>query len=320
MTLDSVDKRLLYELDQNARQGISAVAKKLRLNRNVALYRFNRLKKQAIVKYAFAEINSVGLGYYSFRVFLKLGNFTKSQEQDLSTYLLKQKNLIWFSRVLGKWDLDIVYATKDIHKFAEFKSELLLAFNSIIEDFEIALLLDIYCYSKDYLVNRERKNTLVKHFGKVNYAADKKDLELLVLLTKDAMMPVLELAKRTDLSVNTVKKKMKTMEREGIILSYRLFLDTAKLGYHYYKLHMRLRNYNKQDLAAFRSFLETKSYMIYTDHHLDADDFQIELQLESEPEYLAFLDELYASFGRIIKEHFVIKFYEEKLFRYLPEE
>jgi DNA-binding Lrp family transcriptional regulator len=319
MKIDVVDGRLLYELDVNARQSLSMLAKKLRINKNVLLYRFNRLRKQGIIKYAFAEINSVGLGYHSFRVFLKLGNFTKEQEDALISFILKQRKLIWFSRVLGKWDIDIVYTTKDIAEFDEFRKELFNKNNRIIEDFSISLLRDIYAYPKTYLVPGARIERAPKNFVPISYVIDEKDEELLFLLTKNAMTPIIELAKKARLSINTVKKKMKMLEQNNVILRYRLFIDAHKLGYDYYKLHITLRHYAETDIAALQQFLEIKDFVIYTDHYIGGEDFEIELHIKGEADYISFLNELNSRFGRIIKDHFLIKFYDEKVFRYLPE-
>lgn len=319
MEIDTLDRRILYEMDCNARQSISSLAKKLRINRNVALYRLNRLKKEGIIKYAFAEVNSIALGYYTFRIFLKLGNCTPKDRNNLETFILSQKNLTWFSKVIGTWDLDTLYATKNVAEFDIFRKDLFLRFNQLIEDYNIALLSSIYCYPKDYLVSGKREHVVPKVFTNGVYQADRKDQEIMHLLTKDATIGIVELSQQVHLSVNTVIKRLRNLERENIILNYRLFIDTNKLGYQYFKLHLYLRNYTSQDISNFRHFLETKSFMIYTDHYINGADFEVELHLKSEQEYLSFLEELISRFGRIIKNHVLIKFYEELLFRYLPE-
>lgn len=318
--LDKRDKQIIYELDQNSRQPLAKIAKKLKLNRNVILYRVNRLKEVGVIKYAFAEINSIGLGYHSFRILMKLGNFTAKQKRDLTEYLLSQKKLIWFCSVIGPWDIDIVYTVKQVLDFESFRQELFLLFNSIIEDFKISLLSSIYVYPRDYLIDKKRTHVPKLQFGLVDFVCDEKDMQILHLLTKDASQNILDLAKAVNLSINTVKKRLKALEKNNIILKYRLFIDTAKLGYIYYKLHLTLRNYKKEDLAAVRSFLESKNFVIYIDRYITAEDFEIELNFKTEDGYLAFIDELNENFGRIIKNHFVLRFHQEKLFRYLPEE
>lgn len=318
MMLDSLDRRILYEMDVNARQPISILARKIHVSRNVLLYRIKRLKKEGIIKDSFAEINSIALGYKTFRIFIKIGNCDPDERKRLDAFLLSQKKLTWFSRVLGEWDIDVLFTAKDIEDFETFRRDLFLSFNSVIKKSQISLLSRIYCYHRDYLIGKERKDVVRKVLGPSKYIPDPKDEEILCLLTEDGAMSALEISKRTSLSVNTVIKRVRNLEQENIILSYRAFIDTNRLGYQYFKVHLFLRDYSQKDMIALRHFLESKSYVVYTDHYIGGADFEIELHLKTENEYTCFMDSLLEKFGRIIDDHQLIKFYEELLFRYLP--
>jgi len=320
MKLDLIDRKLLYELDQNCRKSLNVVAKKLRIGRNVALYRLNRLKKLGIIKGTFTEINNVALGYYSFRIFLKLGNFTKNKKEQLINFILHQKNTTFLSEVLGKYDLDLVYTTKNIFKFNDFNKELKIKFNDILEQNHISLLTQIHHYAKDYLIDKKRSHVEIKIYDPtIQIQLDIKDEAILYAIAKNASQGILELSNKLKLSINTIKKRMKNLEKNNIILGYRLFIDTNKLGYFYYKLHINLRHYQKDHIERLRKFLESKNFIIYTDHYIGGEDFEIELHLKTEKEYLYFIDELNEKFGKIIKDHFVLKFHKEYIFRYLPE-
>ena len=318
--IDKTDMKLLYELDQNCRQSLSSVAKKLRISRNRALYRLNRLKEKGIIKGTFTEINVLAMGYYSFRFFIRLGNCSKAAENRLIKFILSTRKLMWFFKVLGNWNLDIVYATKDIFEFEAFRKELMLRFNKIIAGTHTSILTQIYHYPKDYLIGRARRPGKRKILNpNMKPSLDEKDELLLRLLADKADTSILELAKKAGLSINTVKKRLRDMEKSDIILGYRLFIDTNKLGYNYYKLHLNLKNYAEDDVMRFRAFLESKNFVTYTDHYIQGEDYEIEMHLKGEKEYLAFLDELKENFGRIIGNQFVIKFYEELVYKYLPE-
>ncbi len=321
MELDLLDRKLIYFLDRDARQGIASVAKRLHIGRNVALYRLNRLMERGIIKGSFAEINNTILGYHSFRIFLKLGKTTESKLSNLFNFVEKNKNILWLSRVLGKWDLDMVFMTKSVGEFEKFRRELFLKFNELIERFEIALLTKICHYPKDYLFGDIRKNMTpsVLDIEKDNACQiDDADEELLSILSKDASINIVDIAQRMKLSINTIKKKIKNLEEKEIILGYRLFLDIEKLGYQYYKLHLSLQNYNEKDIAEISDWLASRSYVVYTDHYINGEDFEIELHLKNELEYIRFWMELNKEFGKIIKDHFYITFYDTRIFKYIP--
>jgi|SRR3989344_1445939 len=321
MNLDLIDRKLLYFLDINARQNIATLAKKLHIGRNVALYRINRLKEEGIILGSFVEINNPLLGYFSFRIFLKLSNYTLEQEKALFDFLKKQNNILWLSRVLGKWDLNPVFMTKNIKEFEIFRKELFLKFNSIIEDSKIALLTNIYYYPKSYLLGNMRKDhftTILSIESESDYKADDNDEKLLALLSQDATISILDLSRKLRLSINTIKKRINNLEKHKIILGYRLFIDPSKLGYEYYKLHVTLRYYNKIDLNSLRAWLGIQSSVIYTDHYMDSQAFEVELHVKNEQEYIQFLKNLKKEFSHIIKDSFYIKLYESQIYKYLP--
>lgn len=319
MIIDLLDKKLLYELDLNSRKPLNQIARKLRISRTVAAYRFKRLQEEGIIKGTFTQINNFALGYYSYRMFLKLGNFTEEQEKSLVNTLINEKRLLWLSRVLGKWDIDLIYMTTNMFEFDEFQRKLLLGFNGIIEEYETALLTKINDYPKDYLISRKRSEIPIrKTITHSTFSPDKIHERILYLVSEDATINIVTLAKNAGISFNTAKKKMQELIKSKVILQFRLLLDTNKLGYQYYKLHLTLRHYNESDLNALTAYLESKNFMIITDHYLGGEHFEIELHLQSEQEYIRFIQELMRQYGRIIKDHYVIKFYDELIYRYLP--
>jgi len=321
MKLDLTDRKILYNLDKNARQGIAALAKKLRIGKNVALYRINRMKKGGVIKGSFTEINNAALGYHSFRIFFKLGNTSTKSKEELYDFICENPNTLWFSRVLGKWDLDIMYMTKEIPEFEKFRREIFMKYNKLIEDSEISLLTRVYHYTRDYLINQDRKiisPTLFDISISPTYKPDKVDEDLLKTLSQDATINIIDISNKLGISINTVKKRMKNLEDHKIILSYRLFIDSEKTGHEYFKLHISLRHYTEGDLNQIRQWLSQKNFVLYTDHHINGEDFEIELLLESESKYLEFVDELNSEFGKIIKDHFLLKFFDNRIYRYLP--
>ena len=320
MKLDLTDRKILYELDGDCRQSISLLAKKLKIHRNVALYRIKQLEKEKIILGYYTEINTTPLGYFSFRVFLKLSNSSKEQENEIINFIASEKKTIWFFQVLGIWDLDFVIAVKEVSQFNEFLEQLILKFNSIIETKQIALLTTINRYPKDYLLNDKRADTTNKTILSFNdQKIDKEDMNILKIISNNANMHILELAKKTSLSVNTIKKRIKDLKKKQVILGYRIFINTAKIGYTYYKVHVNLREYNQHKKSEFLTFLETKSNIVYISKYINGDDFEIELHLPTQESIINFLQEIKEKYGNILKETFNLQFYKEIIFRYFPE-
>lgn len=60
---------------------------------------------------------------------------------------------------------------------------------------------------------------------------DGKDLEIIKALQVDARTPFLEIAKKLRMSESAVRKRVRKLEREGVIEKYTIVVDPSKLGY-----------------------------------------------------------------------------------------
>ena len=70
--IDKKDLRILYELDKNARQPVSKIAKRVALSNEVTAYRIKRLEKIGLIKGYYTIIDYSLLGYTDYKVLFKL--------------------------------------------------------------------------------------------------------------------------------------------------------------------------------------------------------------------------------------------------------
>ncbi|MGV8151592.1 MAG: Lrp/AsnC family transcriptional regulator [Candidatus Nanoarchaeia archaeon] len=319
--LDLIDKKILYYLELDSRQTISKLAKELKISRSVALYRINRLKEKGIIKSYIAEINSPKIGYILFRIYLNFSNASKSQQEEFISDFTKRKNLFGITRVLGKWDISLSLIVENLYELENFKKELLLNYNSMIGNYEISILSELEYFPKDFLISEKRINLKGTKIGLDSnpLSLEEIDKKILLELGNNSNLSLLYLANKMKISLNTLKKRIKKLEREKIILAYRIFIDTEKLGYDYYKVHFNFKNYNKKDLDSFKLWLASKPFVLYFDHWINGADLEVEAVFRSDPEYVLFLNEIYNQFGRIIKNHFLTKYYSMESLKFLPE-
>ncbi len=58
---------------------------------------------------------------------------------------------------------------------------------------------------------------------------NKRDLQIIELLLKNARMPKVQIAQRLGLTETAIRKRIKKLEEKGIILGYRAIIDFRKL-------------------------------------------------------------------------------------------
>jgi Lrp/AsnC family transcriptional regulator, regulator for asnA, asnC and gidA len=75
---------------------------------------------------------------------------------------------------------------------------------------------------------------------------DLKDKRILYSLSENARMPYSQIAKKVQLSKDTVKYRIKRLEKNGVIQGYVSVIDISKLGYSTYHIFLRLSRTKKE--------------------------------------------------------------------------
>ena len=95
--LDIKDRKILAELDMNARQPMTILSKSVGLSRQVVEYRIKKLEQKGIITGYVGWYNSLKLGYNHCRIFLNLKNIDRTTESKLIDYLKNIEEIVWLS-------------------------------------------------------------------------------------------------------------------------------------------------------------------------------------------------------------------------------
>ena len=316
--IDTLDKKIIYELDNNARITYKELARICRVNRSVIAYRIKKLEAEKIILGYFTEINNTALGFIGFRVFFKFSNYDSLLEKEFMNYLLKDSRVAWAFSVKGKWDVDIIYWCRSRFEFYELMRNLKEKFGNFILQSEVSTIMDIHHYPKSYLAKKHREGVNKKILGKIDYSLNETEKSLLEALAHNARKDVASISDDLKISINTVVKYLKLLIKKGIILGFRPFIDINKLGYNYFKLHINLNNFKGEIHSELISFLKHDANVVYINYYINGADLEIEYHVENEKTMYLKLDELREKFGKIFRDYFILKFEKEYAARYVP--
>jgi len=121
--IDLNDWKILNQLDLNCRQSDAKIGKKTRISKQVVNYRIKNLIDNKIITSFPPHINIAKLGYSPYKIYLQFRALTKTKEEEMWNYLIKQPNIVWVISCSGKWDLIFGIASKDIEQFDKILSE-----------------------------------------------------------------------------------------------------------------------------------------------------------------------------------------------------
>ena len=321
--LDLKDRKILYELDLNARQSDSEIAKKTGLSREAVRYRINKLQEEGYIHYFMTILNSMKLGFEWYRTFFKFQNLTLEKEEEIIGWL--KKHASWITRVEGIWDLNTGIFCKNAYEYRDIINEFCLKYNEYIVQYDVAIVTRMWHYHKDYLLDKKIKTSKYEIMGfnekeKYEYEKiDETDYKILSVLLKNARMKTIDIAREIKSTEIVVRYRIKKLVEKGIILGFRPFLDISKLGYIYFKVHFSLHNLNTEKKKQIFSYMHQHPNTVHTTELVGGDDLETEFQVKNNEGLYAHIKEIRTKFGDIIKEYYFMQYTQEYKFTYLPE-
>jgi len=241
--LDKKDRMILSELDLDARQSISRIAKKVRLSKNLVNYRIKRLESKGVITGYKTVFDYSKLGYLVFRVYVDFYEFDEQKECLFKSYLKKDKSAVKVIDMIGKWDVSVSYFMKSPSEFRTAWFDVMQKFRDIIKNYEINLVTEYNIYSRDYFTAVSQKNmSLCFSVGNSKQIdVDEVDLKIIKILQKNARVPVRIIAMETKLGSMGVIYRIRQLEKKKLILGYKVMLDYEILGIERYKVVLELQ-------------------------------------------------------------------------------
>ncbi len=239
---DLTDKKILSALDKNARESNSLIAKQLKLSKNVINYRIHQLEQEGIIKRYKTVIDFSKINKTIIRIYLNLYEFHPEKEGELIEYLNHLKTTTFVAKTVGNWDLLIYFQVESFLQFTEQWSLVLDKFRFIIKEYHTGVIIKELFFRKAYLLGEKQDtSTIFWERGKsIPQVIDLVDHTILDLLSQNARLPIIELAKAVKLGSMAVIYRIKQLQSRQIILGYRAEIDFIKTGYEYYKIDLEL--------------------------------------------------------------------------------
>ncbi|NQV91648.1 Lrp/AsnC family transcriptional regulator [Candidatus Woesearchaeota archaeon] len=266
LILDTKDWRILQELIANVRQPISQIAKKCLLSRQSVEYRLKQLDENKLIIGSRTVVNNKKLGYKSYHIFLEV--HTPQEEQKI---LERAEKALFCNAIIvysGKYNLEISIMARDEAEFSKLYQELITDVR-IRNDVVLVLLEGIKTEVLPKKCFPEMKEMKVKKFEKSikknkdqKQSIDQNDLIILHALSKDAQISNLTLAKKLDVSKDTIKYRITKLEHEGYIIQYRPVVNYSVLGFSINSLLIKT-NHNPDAIKEFEAGIKKHDAVLW---------------------------------------------------------
>ncbi|HLC71087.1 MAG TPA: Lrp/AsnC family transcriptional regulator [Candidatus Nanoarchaeia archaeon] len=311
LEIDRKDREILFHLSLNARAGLTELAKKTRLSKEVIHYRLKNLEKKGVIEGYYAVINTYKMGKEFYRVYMKTINMDVGVEKKFIDFLQHHPQVTWVVEVDSGLDFLYVVWARNISEFEEVYNEINDRFGKYIEQKFFSVMTNVYYFKYKYLVGRE-DGTYKLTGGKIACPElDASDLKLIALLSNQGRLPLIEMAKKLKMPAKTIQRRMKQFTKDGIITCYTVKVNHKVLGYSQRKVMLNLNDTSSPSIRKLITFLTYHPLTIYITIAIGQYDLEFEMMEKNNDEFHFLLKELKNTFPELIKNYFTVVFYNE---------
>lgn len=317
--LDKKDKRLLFELDMNARQTNAQLARKIGLSKQAVAHRIDRLLKDGVIKGFYPVIDVPKLGYLYCRIMITLKDISEPEYNQMVAELVADKRFFWIFSAQGTSDLLLVTWAKTVTALKETMEDLLIRYGRFIERYSTSLATDVIHYQHRYLLDKVETEEI--HIIESDERAELDDLDkkILIELCDDARALVTKIAGRVGASSRSVAYRIQRLLTGKMIRAFRTVIDHNRLGYTYFKLWIDIHNFTRKELSQIREYVKNNPATVYQVEGVGLPEYlDIEIMVRSNIELQKFIKDLRGAFPHIVGHYSSFMFLDTLKVRYYP--
>jgi len=307
--MDLINKKIICELDINCRIPLSQLAKKLRISRNVADYRIKNLEKSGIIVNYICSLDLGVLGYTTYKIYFKIHN-GKVAEKNFVKSLIEDARVIHCVKIEGSFDYAVTIAVKTISDLDDFLSNLKNRFSDLINDYYIGIIIYSKLFKMHKLLLDYKRDILMQKSYKYSgegkqITLDEKDKKILRELSQASNLSIVDVAKRTKLSIDSIKYRLKALSKSPVI-SYRALLDLNKIGFYHYTILLKIKRVAQKEEEKLMTWCLLKKNVLYCTKRIGYFDFELNAAITDINDLNDFISEIKKEFSEIIDSYDVI--------------
>jgi Lrp/AsnC family transcriptional regulator, leucine-responsive regulatory protein len=325
--LDKADRRIMFELDKNARARYSVLARQLKMPQETVRYRVQRLVEAGVIQKFFTVVDSAKLGFAFYKVLLKLHSATEDVVQESIAFLKQMTSLSWIVRLDGCYDIGFVVKVERVMALSAALDQVSAKLCNFIAKRSVSINILGEYLRRDYLTGAQRKagKPALYSADALPYSLDPANRTIIGLLTQDARMSAAYIARtlveqgkiHAPLSPEAVQARIKRLESDRVITGYNLVLNHAALGQIHYKVLIYLNPISPEKITAFVEHCRKQPNIVYIIKAVGEWDYELDIEVENVEQYRTIVAELIRHCPHTIKDYtglIVTKIYQYNLF------
>jgi DNA-binding Lrp family transcriptional regulator len=268
---DLKDRKILREIEMNGRISYASLGKKVRLSKQVVKYRIERLESKNIIQGYNAIIDLSKLGQIIYVIYLKLVLISSQKEKEWIDQIEKHPNVLAVGKNAGQWDMTIALKCENNQIFDKILKEITSSKSENIKEKLVTSEIESTYFAINMIHKEKEKEISTSNNADIE-KIDKEDEMIIMLLSQDCRMSLLDISEKVKMSPNGVKNKIKILEKKKIIIGYKTKLNYEKIGFLHFRVFLHLSKFTDALYNNLKEFLKSKGnvesisrYMGYAD-------------------------------------------------------
>ncbi|MDD9952924.1 MAG: winged helix-turn-helix transcriptional regulator [Candidatus Woesearchaeota archaeon] len=316
--LDVYSSKILYELDKQSNMPLKALAKKIRRSKQFVLYRIKKLEKEGIITSYNAIVDMSKLGFFSFRIYFKMRQFTKRDVNEFVDFLKREFDYIWaITTMHGMWDIAVFLGIKTIGDLQIFWDTVLLKYNKHIKEYTVSVYAPIFNFNRLF-TGAKTSEFQTRVYGEGDLVdVDELDWKLIQFYAPNVRASALEISKTLGVSADTVRKRIKNLENANVIVGYKIGVNLKKLGYTSYRLDFDLLS-TTENKRLFE-FCRQHEKIYQVNNAIGGANYEIEVLVKDEHELHDLIEDIKDAFADVVEDIRYFSFSTFHQLKYIPD-
>jgi Lrp/AsnC family transcriptional regulator, leucine-responsive regulatory protein len=319
LKLDLKDKKIMSILSNNSRIPLTQLSKRVGLSRDAVNYRIKNYEKKGIIQGYRTIVDISKFGYKANHLFVKLNNPSKEIENRILNKLVKNPFVRAIIKFSGNFDFEIAFISKDIEDLDKALTKIIFDCSGFLQDYEILTISKTFISEtlpKNIFEYKIEQNIKKRQDQKI----DKKDIDILKIISEDAIIPLYEIAIKVKLSADAVAYRIKNMINSGIIIKFIPIINYISLDYNLHTLLLNIGDLDEKKEKLLKNFLETDKNTLWAVKTIGRYNVLIYLLVKNIEDLQETIVSLRALFPKQINHYETLIAYEEYKYTYFPSD
>lgn len=317
--LDVKDKKILSILSVNARIPLTQLSKKVALSRDAISYRIKNYGKRGVIQGYRTMVDMSKLGYNADHLFIKLNNPTEEIEKGILNKLVKYPFVRAAIKFSGDYDFEIAFITKNIDDLDKVLTKIAADCSGSLQDYELLTISKTFVaetFPPSFLGYKTKRDGKKKSNKKI----DKKDIEILKIISEDALLPIYKIAEKVRLSADAIAYRIKNMIDSGVIIKFVPVINYTSLDYNLHTILLNITGLDEEKEKILKDFLSNDKNTLWAVKTIGRFNVLIYLLVQNIEELQETILKLRGLFPKQINHYKTLIAYEEYKYIYFTKD